>query len=285
MIRQNKGVRVASGNISALREEKIFASTDGSYIEQVKTETGAGIDAMAADKGELQRRSYPSSAGGDFASSGWEFVEEMHLLDHAERVGNEAVALLTAKQCPQTVTDLVLDSSQLTLQIHESCGHPIELDRVLGQEASYAGTSFLTPEKQGTFQYGSPNVSIVADATIDGGLGSFGFDDEGVPAQRTTIVDKGIFKNYLSSRDTAAELGQTSSGAARADSWSRIPIVRMTNINLEPGDWTLDEIIKDTKEGILMETNKSWSIDDKRLNFQFGVEMAYEIKDAPSATW
>ncbi len=118
LIRQNKGVRVASGNISALREEKIFASTDGSYIEQVKTETGAGIDAMAADKGELQRRSYPSSAGGDFASSGWEFVEEMHLLDHAERVGNEAVALLTAKQCPQTVTDLVLDSSQLTLQIH-----------------------------------------------------------------------------------------------------------------------------------------------------------------------
>jgi len=279
LMRQNKGVRVASGNFMALREDKIFASTEGSYIEQVKIETGAGIEATAADRGELQRRSYPNSAGGDYASSGWEFVESMNILDHAERVGNEAVQLLTAKQCPDVVTDLILDSSQLTLQIHESCGHPIELDRVLGQEASYAGTSFLTPEKKGTFQYGSPHVNIVADATLDGGLGSFGYDDEGVPAQRTAIVDKGIFMNYLSSRDTAAELGEASSGAARADSWARIPIVRMTNINLEPGDWTLDEIIKDTKEGILMETNKSWSIDDKRLNFQFGVEMAYEIKD------
>ncbi|HHY44360.1 MAG TPA: TldD/PmbA family protein, partial [Firmicutes bacterium] len=272
LMRQNKGVRVASGNFMALREDKIFASTEGSYIEQVKIETGAGIEATAADRGELQRRSYPNSAGGDYASSGWEFVESMNILDHAERVGNEAVQLLTAKQCPDVVTDLILDSSQLTLQIHESCGHPIELDRVLGQEASYAGTSFLTPEKKGTFQYGSPHVNIVADATLDGGLGSFGYDDEGVPAQRTAIVDKGIFMNYLSSRDTAAELGEASSGAARADSWARIPIVRMTNINLEPGDWTLDEIIKDTKEGILMETNKSWSIDDKRLNFQFGVE-------------
>lgn len=279
LMRQTKGVRVASGNIMALREEKVFASTEGSYIEQVKTETGAGIDAMAADRGELQRRSYPTSAGGDFSSRGYEAVEELKILDHAERVGQEAVALLSAKQCPQAVTDLVLDGSQLTLQIHESCGHPIELDRVFGQEASYAGTSFLTTEKQGSFRYGSENVNIVADATIPGGLGSFGYDDEGVPAQRTVVTDSGVFKNYLSSRDTASELGEVSSGAMRADSWSRIPIIRMTNINLEPGDWTLDEIVKDTKDGIYMETNKSWSIDDKRLNFQFGVEMAYEIKD------
>jgi len=279
LMRANKGVRIATGSISALREEKVFASTEGSYIEQTKTETGAGIEATAADKGELQRRSYPTSAGGDYASRGYELVNGLNLLDHAEKVGNEAVALLSAKQCPALTTDVVLDGSQLTLQIHESCGHPIELDRVFGQEAGYAGTSFLTPEKQGSFRYGSEKVNIVADATIPGGLGSFGYDDEGVPAQRTIIMDGGIFKNYLSSRETAHELGELSSGTARSDGWNHIPIIRMTNINLEPGDWTLDEIIKDTKEGVYLETNKSWSIDDKRLNFQFGTEMAYEIKD------
>ncbi len=279
LMRQEKGVRIASASTMALREDKVFASTEGSYVEQVKYETGAGIDAMAADRGELQRRSYPDSSGGDFASAGWEAVKNMDLPGHAQKVGREAVELLSAKQCPGLTTDLVLDGSQLTLQIHESCGHPIELDRVFGQEAAYAGTSFLTPEKQGAFRYGSDNVTIFADATIPGGLGSFGYDDEGVPAQRTPIVDKGIFVNYLSSRETSFELGQTSSGAMKADSWSRIPIIRMTNINLEPGDWTLDEIIRDTKEGIFMATNKSWSIDDKRLNFQFGTEIAYEIKD------
>lgn len=279
LMRSNKGVRIASGSISALREEKVFASTEGSYIEQTKTETGAGIEATAADRGELQRRSYPTSAGGDFASKGYELVESLHLLDHAERVGNEAVALLSAKQCPSLATDLVLDGSQLTLQVHESCGHPIELDRVFGQEAAYAGTSFLTPEKLGDFTYGSESVSITADATIPGGLGSFGYDDEGVPARRTVIIDKGQFKNYLTSRETAQELGQVSNGTARSDGWNHIPIIRMTNISLEPGDWTLDEIVKDTKEGVYMETNKSWSIDDRRLNFQFGVEMAHEIKD------
>lgn len=279
LMRKEKQVRVATGNISCVREEKVFASLEGSYIEQVKTETGAGIDALAAGQGEMQRRSYPGSFGGDWATKGYELVEEMNLLDHAERIGKEAVQLLSAKQCPEGVKDVILHDSQLALQIHESCGHPIELDRVFGQEASYAGTSFLTPEKKGTFRYGSDAVTIYADATIPYGLGSFGFDDEGVPAQKTLVVDKGIFKNYLSSRETAHELGEKSSGAMRADGWNRIPIIRMTNINLEPGDWSLDEMIKDTQDGIYMETNKSWSIDDKRLNFQFGVEMAYEIKD------
>ncbi len=279
LMRKNQQVRIASGNMWCMKEDKIFASTEGSYIEQVKTETGGGIEATATDGREMQRRSYPNSAGGDCASSGYELILDMNLLDHAERIGSEAVELLSAKQCPAMETTLILDSSQLTLQIHESCGHPIELDRVFGQEASYAGTSFLTPEKQGTFRYGSEKVNIVADATIPGGLGSFGYDDEGVPGQRINVVEEGIFKNYLSSRETAFELGQSSTGAMRADGWNRIPIIRMTNINLEPGDWTLDEMIEDTDEGIYMETNKSWSIDDRRLNFQFGTEVAYEIKD------
>lgn len=279
LMRKNPQVRIASGSMWCMREDKVFASTEGSYIEQVKTETGAGIEAMATDGREMQRRSYPNSAGGDCGSVGYEMVLDLDLSEHAERIASEAVALLSAKQCPNLNTTLILDSSQLTLQVHESCGHPIELDRVFGQEASYAGTSFLTPEKQGTFRYGSDQVNIVADATLPGGLGSFGYDDEGVPAQRVSVIDEGIFKNYLSSRETASELGQLSTGAMRADGWNRIPIIRMTNVNLEPGDWTLDEMIKDTDEGIYMETNKSWSIDDKRLNFQFGTEVAYEIKD------
>ncbi len=279
LMRKNPQVRIASGSMWCMREDKVFASTEGSYIEQVKTETGAGIEAMATDGREMQRRSYPNSAGGDCGSLGYELVLDLDLADHAERIASEAVALLSAKQCPNLDTTLILDSSQLTLQVHESCGHPIELDRVFGQEASYAGTSFLTPEKQGTFRYGSEQVNIVADATLPGGLGSFGYDDEGVPGQRVSVIDEGIFKNYLSSRETASELGQLSTGAMRADGWNRIPIIRMTNVNLEPGDWTLDEMIKDTDEGIYMETNKSWSIDDKRLNFQFGTEVAYEIKD------
>lgn len=276
---KEKDVRLAEGSMSFFAEKKIFASTEGAYIEQEKTETGAGITATAVAGGEVQRRSYPTSFGGNFAARGYEFVQEMHLVEEAERVAREAAELLQAPQAPAGVTDLILDSSQLALQIHESCGHPIELDRVFGQEASFAGTSFLTPEKLGHYRYGSDLVNIRADATLEGGLGTFGYDDEGVPAQNTPIVEKGIFKNYLSSRETAAELGLTSTGAMRADGWNRMPIIRMTNINLDPGDWTLEEIIRDTKEGILMATNKSWSIDDKRLNFQFGTEIAWEIKD------
>jgi TldD protein len=166
----------------------------------------------------------------------------------------------------------------LALQVHESCGHPIELDRVFGTEASYAGTSFLTTEKMGNFRYGSEIVNITADATVPGGLGTFGYDDEGVPAQRTPIVRDGIFVGYLTSRETAAVLGQQSNGAMRADGWNRIPLIRMTNVNLEPGEWDLDDLIADTDDGIYMEMNKSWSIDDKRLNFQFGTEIAYQIK-------
>jgi TldD protein len=187
--------------------------------------------------------------------------------------------LLSAKPCPQEVTTVILDSSQAALQVHESCGHPIELDRVFGTEASYAGTSFLTLDKRGSYRYGSDNVTIVADATIPGALGTFGFDDEGVPSQRTVIVDRGVFKNYLTSRETANRLGESSNGTMRADGWSRIPLIRMTNINLEPGDWSLADMIADTDRGVYLQTNRSWSIDDVRLNFQFGTEIGWEIRN------
>ncbi len=187
------------------------------------------------------------------------------------------MALLAAPTCPSGVMTLIIGGSQLGLQVHESCGHPTELDRVFGSEASYAGTSFLTPDKLGTFYYGSPAVSLTADATLPGGLGSFGYDDEGVPAQRAELVREGRSVGYLTSRETATRLGLRSNGTMRADGWNRTPIIRMTNVNLEPGTWAPADLIADTGEGLSVDTNKSWSIDDKRLNFQFGTEVAYEI--------
>jgi TldD protein len=282
------GVVVAQANLAFWRESKTFANSEGAFVEQEIIESGGGLEATAVDpeSGEVQKRSHPNSFGRDQRQEGWEAILAMDLPGNAERVGQEAVALLKADQCPSKVTTLVLGATQLALQIHESCGHPIELDRVFGSEASYAGTSFLTPEKYGSFRYGSDVVNLTADATLPGGLGTFGWDDEGVPAQRVPIVQHGIFVGYLTSRESAQQLRAivgdeappTSGGAMRADGWNRIPIIRMTNVSLEPGEWQFDDLIADTDDGVYMELNRSWSIDDKRLNFQFGTETAYEIK-------
>ena len=281
-MRRTKGVKVARGEMAFLRENKIFASTEGSYITQEIVECGCGIVAMATDlqTGEVQLRSYPNAGGRHQQTRGYEFIVDQKLAENAGRVGEEAVALLTADQCPSyDAATIILDGSQLALQVHESCGHPIELDRVLGSEAAYAGTSFLTPEKLGNFRYGSEVVNITADATIPWGLGTFGYDDEGVQAQKTDIIKNGLFVGYLTSRETARQLKLgPSNGTMRADGWGRTPIVRMTNINLLPGTWDVNDLIADTDDGLWMETNRSWSIDDKRLNFQFGTEMAWEIK-------
>lgn len=269
----------AEANIYCQREEKVFASSEGAYIEQDLYETGCGLEATAVDEGEVQNRSYPNSVGRHQGTEGWEFVERYDLAGNGQRVADEAGQLLRAKTMEPGTTTVILDGSQVALQIHESCGHPIELDRVLGTEAAFAGTSFLTTDKIGNLMYGSPIVNMTADATIPGGLGTFGFDDEGVAAQSTPIVRDGLFVGYLTSRETAASLGQRSNGTMRADGWNRIPLIRMTNVSLEPGTWTLAEMIADTDDGIYMETNRSWSIDDKRLNFQFGTEIGREIKN------
>jgi TldD protein len=279
-MRRVNGIRLTTGFITTLKSHKIFASTEGSYIEQELSECGAGIEAYAIGEAGFQKRSFPNSTGGGWETGGYEYVNKINLLGNAGRVAEQAVELLTAPLCPEKITTLVLDSSQVALQVHESCGHPIELDRVMGMEASFAGTSFLTTEKQGTFRYGSDIVSMYADATVPRGLGTFGYDDEGIPAQRTPIVVNGIFKDYITDRETAATLGQQSNGTSRADGWNRLPMIRMTNISLEPGNGgSRDDLIADVDDGIYMETNKSWSIDDKRLNFQFGLEAAWEIKD------
>lgn len=277
-MRKEKGVKVSRANLGFERTDKVFASTEGALIEQRLIESGGGISALAVKEGDVQVRSYPTSFGGNYANKGYEFVLGMDLAGNAPKTAEEAVRLLSAKKCPPEVTTIILESSQLALQIHESIGHPVELDRVLGTEASYAGTSFVTTDKLGKFRYGSDLVNVYADATVEGGLGTFGYDDEGVPGQRIPIIKNGIFSGYLSSRETAPIIGRKSSSAMRADGWDRIPLIRMTNINLEPGKWKLEDLIADTDDGLLFATNKSWSIDDKRLNFQFGTEVAYRIE-------
>jgi TldD protein len=264
----------------AWRERKAFASTDGAACTQEAVASGAGIAAWATDGHEMQMRSYPLAHGGLFAASGWEHVVALDLAAHGGRVAEEAVELLTAPECPEGVTTLVLDGEQLALQIHESIGHALELDRMLLYEASYAGTSWVRPEDVGSLRYGSEHLNITADATIPGGLGSFGWDDEGVAAARYPLIDAGTLRATLSNRESAAALGlDRSGGCARADGFARQPIVRMTNVSIEPGAaGSIEDLIADTDEGIYLETNRSWSIDDRRLNFQFGTEIAREIR-------
>jgi len=272
------GLAFAEGGIDLYRVRTSFASSEGSAIEQTVLHSGAGLDATAISEGELQRRSYPNSFRGHIAAAGWEHIAKLGLIEEAERTATEAVELLSAPDCPSEVTTLVLDSGQMELQVHESIGHAVELDRVLGMEESYAGSSFVSPGDRGKLRYASDLVSITADATIPGGLGSFGWDDEGVPAQRVPIIVDGTFQDFISSRETAGAIGGTSTGAMRADGWGNLPLIRMTNINIEPGEGSLADIIGDTKDGIFMATNQSWSIDDKRVNFQFGCEIAWSIK-------
>jgi TldD protein len=275
------GVTLTETSMQFRHIEQLFASSLGSHIHQVKIQSGAGITATSFAENEIQKRSYPSSFGGQHALQGYELIESLDLVSHARRVGEEAVALHKAAPCPEGVRTILLDSSQLGLQIHESIGHPIELDRVLGMEANFAGMSFLTLDKLRTLRYASEIVSVVADARLEHGsaLGTFGYDDEGVPAQCTDIIKDGLFTGYLSNRETAAAIGESrSNGTMRAESWNRLPIIRMTNVSLLPGTWSLDDLIADTDDGILMETNRSWSIDDRRYHFQFSTEIGWEIK-------
>jgi TldD protein len=281
VMRRVKGITVAEGSMNFRRIEQLFASSTGSSIHQVKMQSGAGIVATSFAGTEIQKRSYPNSFGGQHTLQGYELVESLDLVGHAGRIAEECVALHSAAQCPEGRKTIILGSSQLGLQIHESIGHPIELDRVLGMEANFAGMSFLTTDKLRKLKYGSEIVNVVADARLEHGpgLGTFGYDDEGVAAQCTPIITNGLFTGYLSSRETAASIGEKrSGGTVRCESWNRLPMIRMTNVSINPGAWNYDDLIADTDDAILMETNRSWSIDDKRYHFQFSTEIGWEVK-------
>jgi len=252
-----------------------YGDTDTSYVEQDFLQCTCSIETSAASDTDKQNRHYINVIRG-----GFETVLEEKMPEISARLAKEVVELINAPDCPSGEFDLVINPNQLFLQIHESVGHPTELDRVLGSEAAFAGRSFLEPgDHKKNLTYGSEHVTIVADATCDKGLGTFAYDDEGVPAQNITLIDKGKFVGFQTSRDNAPVVGLPSSGAGLSDGWRNLPIVRMTNINLLPGKGTPEELIAGVEYGFLLDQNKSWSIDDLRVNFQFACEVAYEIKD------
>jgi TldD protein len=280
-MRGDPRIAVTTASMIALKEARTFASTEGSLCEQLTTDVGGVLIATAVEGDEVQVRSYPCSHAGGVLQAGWEYFAGLELEAAGPGVAEQAIELLTAPRCEPGRTTIVLDGQQLAIQLHESVGHAVELDRVLGTEASYAGTSFVKVEDLGKLQYGSELMNVTADATVAGGLGSYGWDDEGVEARTEPIVRHGVLSGFLSSRESAAAIGlDRSGGCMRAEGFARQPIVRMTNVNLEPGEaGTLEDLIASTERGLYLETNHSWSIDSRRLHFQFATEAAWEIID------
>lgn len=273
------GVKITESDLNFYKIKKLFASSAGSIIEQEIIESGGSIGAVAVKDGETGSRSYPGFLGGHYKTMGYEFINSLKFVDNAEKTAEESVALLSAQELEEMVTTIVVDGPMVAIQVHETVGHPAELDRVFGTEVSCAGTSHLTPDKLGKFKFADPGVNITADATLVGGLGSFGYDDEGIPAQKSYLVKEGIFTGYLTSRETAPLINQKSNGTMRAEGWGNIPLIRMTNINLEPGNANLKDLIADTKEGIYIISPTAPSIDDRRLNYHVSTEIGWRIKN------
>ncbi len=271
-------ISVGRAWIDLWRTDKTFYSTLGSRIEQSIAQTGSGLEALAVGEGEVQSRTFPGDIGL-YKSGGWEIVEEAKLAQNAQRIGEEAQSLLTAEQCPSGTRDIILGGSQVSLQIHESCGHPAELDRVMGWEANFSGVSFLEIAQLDKLRYGSDIVTIRIDNTLPQGMATLGYDDEGTKSGTSDIIRNGMLVGYEMSNDTARTIGRESNACVRAQSWEFVPMIRMCNLNLLPGNVPFDGLFEDVKDGIYMESNRSWSIDDHRLNFQFGCEIAWEVKN------
>jgi TldD protein len=278
---RTRGLSFTRANLDAWRTRKWFMSSEGADLEQELLQVGGGVTCVAVGEREVQTRSFPNSFRGYCGSGGWEDIVALNLAGKAPRYAEEAVALLRAPELPSELATVVIDSNQLALQVHESVGHALELDRILGYEAAYAGTSFVSPRDVGTLRYGSEVVNLTLDTTTPKALGTYGYDDEGVPATTVPLVREGVLRALLTSRETAPLLGDEArgNGTMRADSWASIPLIRMTNLHLEAGEGTLEELIADTGRGWYLTANRSWSIDDKRVNFAFGCEAAHEIRD------
>jgi len=278
-----EGIKIAQSKLNFWKTKKLFASTEGSLIEQEIVESGGGITATSVKNGETGSRTYPGFLGGHYKTMGYEFIDSLAFAENAGRIAEEAVALLVAPEMEETTTTVIVDGPMVAIQIHETVGHPTELDRVFGTEVSLAGTSHLTPDKMGNLRFASQIVNITADATLPGGLGTFGYDDEGTPAQKSYLIREGTFTGYLTSRETAPLIGQNSNGTMRAAGWGHIPLIRMTNVNLEPGDWKLEDLIADTDEGLFIVSPTAPSIDDKRLNYHVSTEVGWRIKNGKLA--
>ncbi len=278
----DKGIKKAYSYLRSTREDKIFASTIGSVIQQTIYRSYPGFGCTAIANGDAQSRSYERPP----LNIGYEHINPADLFAQVDRVAQEAVEKVHAPKSPSGIkTNLILKPSNLYLTIHESVGHPTELDRVYGYEANFAGTSFATTDKLGKLQYAAPWVNFKCDRTQPKGRATVGYDDEGVPAQDWYVVKDGILVDYLTDRETAYRLGRpNSNGCAYADSWNSVPMVRIPNLGLEPGvekgshTATLAEMIADTEEGILIDGIGSYSIDQQRRNFQFGGDAFWKIE-------
>jgi TldD protein len=278
-----QGIKKAYSFLSFTKEDKIFASTVGSMIEQTIYRSFPGMGCTAIANNDAKSRNYERPP----LNIGYEHINANDLLGNIERVANEAIEKVYAPELSSDgKTTLILQPSNLFLTIHESVGHPTELDRVYGYEANFAGTSFATTDQLHKLQYAAPWVNFVADRTQSHGRSTMAYDDEGVPAQKWYVVQEGILNDYLTDRETAYRLGRGSSnGSAYADSWSSTPMVRIPNLGLEPGKpgdaytATLEAMIADTQEGILIDGIGSYSIDQQRRNFQFGGDAFWQIKN------
>jgi TldD protein len=275
-LHRQSGIARSSASLWARRDRKLFMSTEGSRVEFDLLAGQGDCTATALHEGRFASRSFNTP----HLRRGYELIEEADLLREASRVAAQAVEKVKAPTVDAGQYDLVLDPEHLSLTIHESCGHPSELDRALGYEANYAGTSFLTSEKLGNFRYGSQHVNLVADNTEPETLAATGYDDDGVQCQQWDIVRNGVFVGYCTNREVASKIGESRSrGSNRADGWSHVPMVRIANIGLEPGSATVDQLIADVKHGIYIEGHGSYSIDQRRYNFQFGGDAFWLIEN------
>jgi len=277
---KTQGVNFVNSFMSFVNEQKFYASTDGSRVEQyiIRINPSFTVTAVNRANGDFQSR----NALGGPQSMGYEYIEKYDWKREAQQAGEEAVMKLKAKAIDPGKYDLVLHPSHLWLTIHESVGHPTELDRSLWMEANYAGTSFLTPDKIGKLQFASKIMNFVADRTQPAGLATVGYDDEGVPAQRWHLIKDGVFVDWQTTRDLAAMTGQKKSyGCNHGDSWGSISFPRMPNVSLQPGpdNTSLDDLIAGVEKGILIYGDGSYSIDQQRYNFQFGGQVFWEIKN------
>lgn len=268
--------KVRRVSVAAYRTRKRLVTSDGTDVSQDIVECGAGLNVTAATAGA---KPATRSDMRNVRQAGWEYVDEFDVLAHARTFARDVEAVLAAKPAVERPTTLLIDQPFLALLVHESCGHPTESDRVLEHEVAFAGTTFMWPKDRGHLRYGSEHVNMTADATLPGGMGTFGWDDDGVPATRTPLVERGIFTGYLSSRETAGALGiPKSGGCARAEGWQHFPIVRMVNVSLEPGGATYADLLAGIDDGLLLESPASYSLDDKRQNFHFSTQVAREIR-------
>jgi TldD protein len=270
-------IKTRRSSVAAYRTRKHLVTSEGTDVSQEIVENGAALSVLAVKAGRKPASRYDSRL---VRQAGWEYVEELDLVARARRYRDDAEATLDAPLGVERPTTLVFAPEFLALLVHESCGHPTEADRLLEHEVAFAGTTFMWPEDRGKLRYGSPHVSMTADATVPGGMGTFGWDDDGVAAMRTKLVDKGVFVGYLTSRETAATLDlPVAIGSARAEGWQHFPIVRMVNVSLDPGTSPYADLLRGVESGLLMEAPDSYSLDDKRQNFHFSTQSARVVRD------